>query len=119
MNKEMRARSVHPSRHYGYTHHDAHAAILSKSMRRSRSTFEAVIRPRLDRQLGALGETGCERIFEDHASGDARPVGAEALGECGRSPRHGVVRGDTDLPGGIEISQHARFSCVVSRHGDW
>ena len=27
------------------------------------------------------------------------------------------LRGNTGLPGGVEISQHARFSCVVSRHG--
>ena len=28
MNGETRAPSVHPSRHYGYTHNDAHAAFL-------------------------------------------------------------------------------------------
>ena len=71
MNKEMRARSVHPSRHYGYTHHDAHAAVLPRSMRRL---------------------------------------------ACASRPRHGGVQTDADLPGGVESSQHARFSCVVSCH---
>ena len=104
MNKEMRARSVHPSRHYGYTHHDAHAALLSASMRR----LSKRLRPCSGRQA-ALRSRRASRCVPDRP-GSSRPF-RDPRSRRGRRvrPRHGTVRRDTDLRVG-SISRSTRVS---------
>ena len=48
----------------------------------------------LGQQLDARSGAGGEQIFEDHALGGARQVGAGVLEECGRSLHHGAVPGE-------------------------
>ena len=51
MNRETRTRSVHPPRHYGYTHNDAHAAFLE---------VDAPVEIDLEAAIGVDGLLGME-----------------------------------------------------------
>ena len=117
MTTPKRLLGVHPSRPCGYTHHDAHAALLSASMRR----LSRRLRPCSGRQA-ALRSRRASRCVPDRPAPFVTLARVGVAGyvrvstACAPRPRHGTVRRDTDLPVGSRISQHARFPCVVSRH---
>ena len=98
MNIPKRARGVHSSCPYGYTHHDAHAALLSASMRR----LSKRLRPCSGRQA-ALRSRRASRCVPDRPAPFVTLARVGVAGyvrvstACAPRPRHGTVRRDTDL----------------------
>ena len=83
MNTKKRARGVHSSRRYGYTHTDAHVAILSKSMRRSRSTSK--------RSYARVSTDSSARWARPAASGPSRITPRATRGRWGPRPSGSAV----------------------------
>ena len=98
MHTPRRPRGVHSSRRYGYTHHDAHAALLSASMRR----LSKRLRPCSGRQA-ALRSRRASRCVPDRPAPFVTLARVGIAGyvrvstACAPRPRHGTVRRDTDL----------------------
>ena len=98
MTTPKRLLGVHPSRPCGYTHHDAHAALLSASMRR----LSKRLRPCSGRQA-ALRSRRASRCVPDRPAPFVTLARVGVAGyvrvstACAPRPRHGTVRRDTDL----------------------
>ena len=78
MTTPKRLLGVHPSRPCGYTHHDAHAAFRSKSMRRSRSTSK--------RSYARVSTDSSARWARPAASGSSRITPRATRGRWGPRP---------------------------------
>ena len=98
MHTPGRLRGVHSPRPCGYTHHDAHAALLSASMRR----LSKRLRPCSGRQA-ALRSRRASRCVPDRPAPFVTLARVGVAGyvrvstACAPRPRHGTVRRDTDL----------------------